>query len=195
MICGMRQSVRDFLKAHPLLLAPLIAIHCRKMGRPYGCRIRLSEDGKAFAVRKGNRELRVALSSSNYLPDAMERFDYYLEAIIPDIVKGREVAYFDEPRLHSVRGVDGQFLFTSFPEGLETAEVYLKGFPVRPGEVVIDAGAYCGLTAHLFAKSAGATGSVIAIEADPRNYSALLSNLERHPAANITPLHAAVWKE
>jgi FkbM family methyltransferase len=186
---------RQFLLQHPYLLSVLVAIYGEKYRRKYGCKLRFSPGGGYLALRKGQRELRLSISHNNYIDDAAQRLDYYLDAIVPESVGGKEVGDFTTPRLHRIRGVEEQFLFTSFPEGLDTANAYFEAFHIQPGDVVIDAGAYCGLTAYLFSKAVGPTGTVVAIEADPRNYEALRANLDRLEAPNIIPIHAAVWRE
>ncbi len=151
--------------------------------------------GRYLSLRKGQRELRLSTSHNSYIEDAVQRFDYYLEAIVPEVIEGREVADFSQPRLHRVRGSDRQFEFTSFPEGIDIAMAYLDIFKIKPGDILIDAGAYCGLTAYMFSTFVGSAGRVVAIEADPRNFGALQRNLQHNPAPNVTALHAAVWSQ
>ena len=188
-------AARRFLLRHPSLLAVVVAIYGEKYRRKYGCRLRLGSDGRHFALRKGRKELRLSIPHSAYIEDAAQRLDYYLDAIVPELIGGKEVGDFSVPRLHRIRGITEQFLFTSFPEGVDTANAYFDVFNIKPGDVVIDAGAYCGLTAYLFSKAVGPTGTVVAIEADPQNYEALRGNLNRHRTPNIIPIHAAVWRE
>jgi FkbM family methyltransferase len=187
-------ATRKFLLRHPSLLAVAVAVYGEKSRRKYGCTLRLGKDGKSFAIRKNRRELWMSIQTSSYIPDAMQRIDYYIDAVEPELVDGIEIGDFREPRMHMVRGVGQQFKFTSFPESAEIADSYLKIFHVKQGDVVIDAGAYCGLTAYLFAKAVGPAGRVVAIEADPRNYECLTSNLRRIQTPNIDALHAAVWR-
>ena len=136
----------------------------------------------------------MSIEQPSYIPDAVQRFDYYLDAIEPELVDGIEIADFREPRMHQVRRVGEQFKFTTFPESSEIADSYLKIFRAKEGDVIIDAGAYCGLTAYLFSKAVGSAGKVVAIEADPRNYECLTSNLNRLQVQNIDVLQAAVWR-
>src|SRR5262249_13437393 len=85
------------------------------------------------------------------------------------------------------------FLFTSLPEGHSTNAAYLNGFQPKIGDVIIDAGAYCGLTTCLFSQAVGPGGKVIAVEADPHNFGALISNIGDRRLENVIPLNAAIW--
>jgi len=93
-----------------------------------------------------------------------------------------------------VRGVGEQFRFTSFPEKVEIGESCLKIFRAKPGDIVIDTGACCGLTAYQFSRAVGSAGRVLAIEADPRDFECLAGNVTRLQAQNIDVLHAMVWQ-
>ena len=56
--------------------------------------------------------------------------------------------------------------------------------------VIVDAGAYIGITAIFYAKKFPAA-RVFAIEADRSNFQLMLKNIRPYP--NITPIHAALW--
>jgi FkbM family methyltransferase len=65
------------------------------------------------------------------------------------------------------------------------------------GDVVLDLGAYSGLTSILFAEAVGKMGTVIAVDADQRNIECIkrnLSNYKRHFGKNISLLEGAVWE-
>lgn len=49
-------------------------------------------------------------------------------------------------------------------------QYFLEGFTVRPGDVVIDGGAFDGETGRQFAQAAGASGRVYAFEMDEENF-------------------------
>jgi len=184
---------RDFLRSRPFLLAPIIGLRHFGRHRPARFSVRLSNDGERFVVRKGDQEIWLDSRHGGYANDVAREFDYYFESVLPEMVGSTAVADFSGPKRHGVRGFDHKFLFSSLPEGGSTNRAYLESLKLAPGDVVIDAGAYCGLTAHVFARSVGPTGLIIAIEADPRNYSALLENIEASGATNIRPVRAAVW--
>jgi FkbM family methyltransferase len=189
------KAARRFLLRHPRFLAPLVAFHGERIRRKYGCTVRLGAEGSYLAVRKGKQEIRISVAHNNYLYDIASDFDYYFTSVLPEHIGGRIVADFSRAKLHPIPGIVGDFLFTSLPEGHSTNAAYLAGFKLGHGQVVIDAGAYCGLTTCLFARAVGPEGRVIAIEADPANYAALASNVERQGLTNVSTLHAALWRE
>src|SRR5262249_30410025 len=121
-------GTRRFLLRHPKLLAAFVAIYGEKFRRKYDCRVRLGSDGKSFAIRKRNRELWLSIHQSAYVEDAAQRFDYYFDAIVPEVVGNLEIADFRNPRKHTVRGVAETFEFSSFPESSAIADAYLNIF-------------------------------------------------------------------
>jgi FkbM family methyltransferase len=68
---------------------------------------------------------------------------------------------------------------------------------VEEGDIVIDCGAFLGVTSLFFAKMAGNSGKVIAIEPEENNYQALqkTAKLNEGKVAQIIPLKVAVYKE
>jgi FkbM family methyltransferase len=68
---------------------------------------------------------------------------------------------------------------------------------VEEGDIVIDCGAFIGVTSLLFAERAGKTGKVIAIEPQGNNYNLLqnTAKLNEGKVAPIIPLKVAVYKE
>lgn len=68
---------------------------------------------------------------------------------------------------------------------------YLKP---KEGDVFIDVGAHIGKYALQVAKIVGEKGLVIAIEAFPRNYYTLLSNIKMNNFKNIIAFNIAAWE-
>jgi FkbM family methyltransferase len=66
---------------------------------------------------------------------------------------------------------------------------------LRPGDVLVDCGANVGLLAIVGAKQVGAAGRVYAIEAHPKIFGFLKSNIALNDASNIAPLHVAVGEK
>lgn len=78
----------------------------------------------------------------------------------------------------------------------EVMEQYERFHPVRPGETVIDAGAYHGMMALYFALQVGAGGRVVAIEPDDTNRAAMEKNLAQNPSLrNIEVESSLLWHE
>lgn len=92
-----------------------------------------------------------------------------------------------------MKGFKDAYFFPSFTESSRESFIYLDNLKPQFGDVVLDLGAYCVISAMTFAKAVGDSGRVIAVEPDPSNLSALYKNLERYPHPNITVDNSAVW--
>ena len=66
---------------------------------------------------------------------------------------------------------------------------------IRPGDIVVDVGANIGVLSLLASKLTGPSGLILAIEAHPRTFYALLKNLKNNNADNVKPLRTAVGLE
>jgi FkbM family methyltransferase len=66
---------------------------------------------------------------------------------------------------------------------------------LQPGNTFIDIGANAGYFSLLASHLVGPEGSVVAVEAAPRTFSLLRSNVLRNQRDNIRLLHAAAWDE
>jgi len=86
-----------------------------------------------------------------------------------------------------VGGASPSELFTA-----EARDIFLHEYTPAPGDVVIDVGAGVGDSTLLFSKLVGEEGRVIAIEAHPRSYDALVRLRDLNGLTNVTPLHVAV---
>lgn len=68
-------------------------------------------------------------------------------------------------------------------------------FTPEEGDVVIDVGAHIGKYALVAAKRVGVSGKVIAVEAHPDNYQALLNNIRLNGLENVVAVNAAAHSE
>jgi FkbM family methyltransferase len=68
----------------------------------------------------------------------------------------------------------------------------LRQHQLQPGARVFELGAHQGVIAMMLAHSVGPSGSVVAVEANPRNCALARRNAERNAVANLTVLHNAV---
>jgi FkbM family methyltransferase len=186
----MRSMVNKYLLRHPALLARLVDFYALR----HRSRVLYEASGAYFAVRNGRREIRVAASHGAYAVDLVREFDLYFGAVASKPVAGRDVCDFSAPRLHVVPAFGVELMFTSLPEAVDTCNTYLDALDIEPGQVVLDAGAYCGLTAFLFARAVGPTGRVVSVEADPSSFACLESNIARLGVANVTAVNAALWR-
>lgn len=70
-----------------------------------------------------------------------------------------------------------------------------KYFKPKKGEIVVDVGAHVGKYALVAAKMVGKNGRMIAIEAHPENFKALLKNIRLNGFNNIIALNVAAFNE
>ena len=184
-------AFKDFLINHPAFLARMADLYAIR----HRTRVVFNRSGAYFSVRRGQREIRLSAAHGAYVPYVVREYDLYFGSVAPRSVDGRDLCDFSRPGRHFLPSLGIEFMFSSLPEGADTDAAYLGALRIKPGQVVLDAGAYCGLTAYLFARAAGPSGRVIAVEADPRNMECLQDNMRRLDVTNVTPVHAAVWKE
>jgi len=64
-------------------------------------------------------------------------------------------------------------------------------FKPRPGEIVVDVGAYVGRYTLICSAAVGRRGKVVSIEAHPSNFQILMKNLVLSKRQNVTPLNIA----
>jgi FkbM family methyltransferase len=80
-------------------------------------------------------------------------------------------------------------------EMIDTCAGYIGRGAPHPGDIVLDAGAFCGESTIELALLVGPTGRVFALEPDPRNIELLKRNLALHHLENVTILPHAIWHE
>ena len=62
----------------------------------------------------------------------------------------------------------------------------------KPGDIVFDLGAYCGVSSYYFSQMVGPSGKVYAFEPDPLNFSLLQRNIARHCLTNVVAVQVAI---
>jgi FkbM family methyltransferase len=74
-------------------------------------------------------------------------------------------------------------------------EIHASGkyYDLKPGEVVVEAGAYIGFYVLKASELVGESGKVIAIEAVPENYEIIKRNVEANHLKNVILINKAVW--
>jgi FkbM family methyltransferase len=153
--------------------------------------------GEAIDITRNDRIIRISRDNALYAPDILYGFDYFFNSVEPICIRV-EGAYFhlvdfSTPRIHNLIGFkDFPILFPSLAEPFKTTQQYLDFAQLKPGQVVIDLGAYSGLTSIAFAKEVGSAGRVIAVEPDPLTLTACKVNLARSGHAHITLAEMAV---
>jgi len=150
-------------------------------------------------VVHGSRIIRVALRHAHYVYDVVTSFEAYFSAVEPLPQAGMQLVDFSTPRWHDVVGFDLQpICFPSFAEPARTAAEYLTLANLHDGAVVLDLGAYAGLTSIFFDRQVAPAGRVIAVEADTDSIPCLQKNLKLYhqlSGRKIDLLAGAVWRD
>ncbi len=159
----------------------------------------IDSDNEFLIVAKKHEKkvIKLSINHTAYLRDLVRSFDYYFESVESQDDGGNHVVDFSSPKDHRILGFD---LFPinlpSLAEPISTNAQYIEFAQLQEGDVVIDLGAYAGLSSIMFKEIVGASGTVVAVEADPRNLLSLRANFERYQSlksAKIELLELAVW--
>ncbi len=146
---------------------------------------------------RGNNIVRINRKHIVYGGDIVSSFDYYFSAVLPIYLSGFNLVDYSTPRYHDVVGYDRYpIFFPSFSEPLVTTNQYLSFANLKRDEIVIDLGAYSGMTSIMYKDIVGAGGTVVAVDADDDNMIAIhknLANYEKATKSKIEILHAAAW--
>ena len=191
---SLKYKVRRFIPRWLISLRAQTVVKAN--ARKAGLDVKFSD--QKIEIIKGSKIIWLNKSNLVYLEDMLNFFDVYFSSVIPVVAEGREVADFSEPRLHKLRGFeDVPLMFPSLPEPWETAKQYLDFAKLKEGDVVLDLGAYAGITAISFSREVGETGKVLAFEPDSRNRSCAEQNLKAVSAigfpANTAIYDQAIW--
>lgn len=145
----------------------------------------------------GNRVIRLGRQHWFYGFDILNSFDYYFNAVRPLRFNDIELVDYSTPRYHDVNDFDLMpVFFPSLSEPITTTQQYLSFANLKPGCVVIDLGAYSGLTSIYFRELVGDAGRVIAMDADEKNLDAINRNLalyRRLTGNEVEVVFGAVW--
>ena len=71
-------------------------------------------------------------------------------------------------------------------------DIFLHNYGLRPGDVVLDCGAFTGWETRLFSGLVGPEGRVIAIEAHPLTFACLTEMCRRNHLTNVIPVQCAI---
>lgn len=148
--------------------------------------IRLIEYRDRFEIYRNNDCVRVSKRHSIYVHDVVNFFDFHFNAVSPVEEGNIRVVDYSKPKCHAVPGFNlFDVMFSSFAEGLSSTGQYLEFAQLTEDSIVLDLGAYAGLTSIQFdmeiAKhNSKASGHVIAVDADIQNIPVILYNIEQY---------------
>jgi FkbM family methyltransferase len=170
-------------------------VRLKAMGRGYT----IASNAAFFRITKGNREIRLARNQSIYLKDTIDNFDFYFDGVEPERVGGVELVDYSKPRLHKVKNfVPFPVFFPAVAEPTITTDQYIEFANLGREAVVIDLGAYSGLTSIMFAMALSSGGKVLAVEADTQNIAACEQNFAAYKSYSNRTIHlveAAIWSD
>jgi FkbM family methyltransferase len=179
------------------LIVPVYNSYFRLVARMRGFHI-LSDD-TCFRIIKENKEIRLARSQAIYLRDTLDNFEFYFEGVEPQHVGGIDLVDYSRPGFHKVKNFDlFPVFFPAVAEPTITTDQYIEFANLGSDAVVIDLGAYSGLTSILFDMAIPSGGQVLAIEADSQNVGACRTNFAAyadHSKRTIRLVEAAVWSD
>jgi FkbM family methyltransferase len=178
---------RDKKEATPRMMVESFT----NLGAAKGILVEYTGDGGLITVTKGRQRIILSAEHFIYAGDLCNQFDYYFSSTLPDTIDGMEVVDYSTPRWHVLRSGERIF-YTSIAEDIGATRDYIDYLAPQEGEVVLDVGAYCGLSVLAFSRAVGRSGKVIAFEPDPRNYEALKMNLTQAGSSNVVVENKAV---
>jgi len=158
-------------------------------------RLRLEKinTGAKILVTRKSRMIKISIHHFAYLQDIIDSFDYYFNAVEPEVFGDQVIVDYSVPRKHVLMPSGISFFFSSFAEPLETTDIYLQKGDLKDGDVILDLGSYCGSTVWGFSRAVGANGKVYGFEPDPVNYDVLCKNVEYHKLLNTVVINKGVW--
>jgi FkbM family methyltransferase len=155
---------------------------------------------KYIEFRKENKCIRISNKHAVYTSGVKGHFD----DLYNEVEKENGIVDFSAPRLHKYIGYDlHKIMVPSLPETISSTLQYLWFADLNSDSVVLDLGAYSGLSSILFDQTVSknnpnAKGKVIAVDADVYNVPCINYNLNKYKeitGRTIGFLHCAVWNE
>lgn len=161
--------------------------------------ISVSACAEYYKISKELSEIRLSKNQAIYIKDIVDHFDFYYGGVEPEKVGGINLVDYSKPNYHHVKGFDYfKIMFPSVAEPIVTTRQYIEFAQLSENSVVIDLGAYSGLTSILFDMEIKKGGRVIAVEADQKNIPSCKTNFEEYQkrsGRSIDFVQAAIWKD
>lgn len=176
--------------AHRLGVSRLM-LRARRLARTQGARLAFSPD--AVRWTRGELDVLFPATSPHTLGYRLGLMDHVLARAIPAQVGRRRVVDLREAAQYRLPSGRAVWLPTPIEEADTCAGYLARGGP-GPGDVVLDAGAYCGEIAIELALRVGPAGRVYAFEPNPVGLEFLERNLALHGLTNVTLMPHALWE-
>ena len=141
--------------------------------------------------------IRLHVKHFIYGMDVINSYDYYFGAVDYQNFNGFHLVDYSTGRYHDVVGFEIMpIYFPSLAEPVITTNQYMDFASLSKGNVVLDLGAYSGLTSIIFKEAVGNSGVVVSVDADCQNIEAINKNLNLYKKISgndIDLLYGAVW--
>lgn len=153
-------------------------------------------------IYKNNQCIRISKKHEIYLQDILKTFDFYFNSVKPKKQSKYQLVDFSSQEPKEVKNFNlFKVKFPSFVEPIETTKQYIDFAKLDENSVVLDLGAYSGLTSILFDMAISqnnkqASGKVIAVDPDKFNTDCIKFNFKNYykkTKRNIEYLNAAIW--
>lgn len=200
---AMLELVKKFVRSNeaigsiavPLYMNTLYKPLVRRKAKAHG--LTVTFDGNRVQIGDKSRQIVIRRDQEMYIIDMIANFEYFHAAVKATKVGDVDVVDFTTPKFHDVIGYDlHPIFFPSIAETYSTTSHYSDFAVLEEGSVVIDLGAYSGLTSIVFRQECGESGRVIAVEADAQNIDAIKKNFELYKKAtgrDIDLVEGAIW--
>ncbi len=176
-------------------LYPYLDHPLQKSAAEKGIQIKMAAHYLDFVQQ--DKIVRISLKHFVYGPDIISSYAYYFGAVESVTFNSYKLVDYSAPKYHDVAGFDLMpVYFPSFAEPIHTTRQYLEFAQIKPGDAVIDLGAYSGLTSILFKELTGKSGRVVAVDADEQNIFAIRKNFEMYKTITrneIDLFRGAIW--
>lgn len=176
-------------------LYPLFEDPLNDYARSQGMEIRAS--GHYLDIIKGSSIVRISHQHLIYCAGILQSFQHFFSAVESQAFGEYQLVDYSISKYQTVHGFDLMpVYFPSFVEPITTTQAYLDFAQIKPGNTVIDLGAYAGQTSIIFKELAGPYGRVLALDADPMNIRAIQKNFALYRSikgVDIDLLYGAIW--
>lgn len=187
-------EIFDLCEDQPPLAAYLWAMS--GLAERHGLRLERSGEDVVRIIRPGHprKVIELQLRSAGFAPGIITLFEDLLSSYEPDQKSEGEILLrINQPRYRAFPKAGISLFSPAQTDNESNLEHLLAAARLKPGESVVDVGAYAGDTTYFFSRAVGAEGRVLAIEPDPESFAALQRNLAEHQLANVTAASTAVW--
>lgn len=178
---------------------PLLRFVSRVISNSNGFRIVSTSD--SWTLFKMNHGIKIAVKDLHYIQEIIGNFDFLFASVSASSqrVGLNSVVDFSKPNFHKLTGWNKfEIQFPSFPEAIQTTQQYIDLLELKPGQTLLDLGAYAGMSALQFCEVLGTTGRVISVEADSKNVESVKVNFENYyKFCGLSPelIEKAIWSE